>query len=155
MPADYLSHLALFVCAIYIFTSDSIPQEKYTIAKDLLIKFHKEFSDLYGRCSRTHVEHNIIFFVFLGVKATSMNVHLLQHLPECVRLWGPLWSYSCFHFENLNGYIKSLFHGTRDMTKQVANVVVCRLLHIYHYQSHYVCSYTHYLFTLHRWHSRM
>ena len=48
-----------------------------------------------------------------------MNVHLLQHLPECVRLWGPLWAYSCFHFENLNGFLKSLFHGTRDMTKQV------------------------------------
>ena len=48
-----------------------------------------------------------------------MNVHMLQHLPECVQLWGPLWAYSCFHFENLNGYIKTLFHGTRDMTKQV------------------------------------
>lgn len=34
-------------------------------------------------------------------------------------MWGPLWSYSCFHFENQNGYLKTLFHGTRDMTKQV------------------------------------
>lgn len=57
-----------------------------------------------------------------------MNVHLLQHLPDCVRLWGPLWAYWCFHFENLNGYLKSLFHGTRDMSKQV-------LLFPYHFIS--------------------
>ena len=54
-----------------------------------------------------------------GVKPTTMNVHLLMHLPDCVKSWGPLWAYSCFHFENLNGYLKFLFHGTRDMTKQV------------------------------------
>lgn len=50
-----------------------------------------------------------------------MNVHLFQHLPECVKWWGPLWVYSSFHFESMNGQLKSLFHGTRDMTKQVVN----------------------------------
>lgn len=49
-----------------------------------------------------------------------MNVHMLQHLPNCVQYWGPLWVYSCFHFENMNGTLKSLFHGTRNMTKQMA-----------------------------------
>lgn len=48
-----------------------------------------------------------------------MNVHMLQHVSECVQMWGPLWAYSTFHFENANGYLKYLFHGTRDMTKQV------------------------------------
>lgn len=47
--------------------------------------------------------------IVLGVKATSMNVHLLRHLHKCVQQWGPLWAYSCFHFENLNGVLKSLF----------------------------------------------
>lgn len=54
-----------------------------------------------------------------GIKCTSMNVHLLKHVPDCVKLWGPTWAYSCFHFENANGYLKYLFHGTKDMTKQV------------------------------------
>jgi len=29
-----------------------------------------------------------------------MNVHLLGHLSESVREWGPMWAYSCCHFEN-------------------------------------------------------
>ncbi len=50
-----------------------------------------------------------------------MNVHMLRHLPDCVEQWGPLWAYSCFHFENINGVLKKLFHGTRDMSKQEIN----------------------------------
>ena len=60
---------------------------------------------------------------YLGVESTSMNVHLLYHLPDCVKMWGPLWAYSCFHFESMNGYLKFLFHGTKDMTKQVYHLL--------------------------------
>ena len=48
-----------------------------------------------------------------------MNVHLLSHLAETVRHWGPMWVYSCFHFETMNAVLKSVFHGTRDMSEQV------------------------------------
>ena len=48
-----------------------------------------------------------------------MNVHMLTHLVDCVENWGPLWAYSCFHFESGNGQIKSHFHGTRAMNVQV------------------------------------
>lgn len=48
-----------------------------------------------------------------------MNLHLLEHLVDCVINWGPLWSYTCFVFETMNCHIKKLFHGTKDMTKQV------------------------------------
>ena len=41
----------------------------------------------------------------------TMNVHLLQHLPSCVRQFGPLWSFSCFAFENLNGFLSGCIHG--------------------------------------------
>lgn len=49
-----------------------------------------------------------------------MNVHLLSHLAETVRSWGPLWAYSCFSFEGMNGYMKTFFHGTREMSTQVS-----------------------------------
>ncbi len=49
-----------------------------------------------------------------------MNVHMLTHLAFHVRNWGPLWSYSCFSFESVNGQIRKLFHGTRDMSEQVS-----------------------------------
>ena len=48
-----------------------------------------------------------------------MNIHQLRHLVYHVRNWGPLWSFSCFGFESLNGDLKVLFHGTRDMSEQV------------------------------------
>ena len=85
-----------------------------------------------------------MFLHFIGVKYTTMNIHLLQHLPECVKRWGPLWSYTCFHFETMNGYLKFLFHGTKDMSKQVH--VYCL---IYVIVSH-ICA-----FTLHSWRFRM
>ena len=53
-----------------------------------------------------------------------MNVHLLSHLTDCVRDWGPLWSYSCFTFESANNSLKKLFHGTKNMSKQVSYVMV-------------------------------
>ena len=52
-----------------------------------------------------------------GEKSTTMNIHL-SHLVDCVRNWGPLWSYSRFVYETMNGQLKKLFHGSRDMTKQ-------------------------------------
>lgn len=57
-----------------------------------------------------------------GEMSTTMNIHLLYHLVDCVGNWGPLWSYSCFVYETMNGHIKKLFHGSRDMTKQVLHL---------------------------------
>ena len=68
-----------------------------------------------------------IYMYIIGIKATSMNVHMLQHLPNCVQQWGPLWAYSCFHFENMNGTLKSQFHGIRNMTKQVYGNFNCKV----------------------------
>ena len=48
-----------------------------------------------------------------------MNIHLLSHLVDCVKCWGALWTYSCFVYETMNGHLKKLFHGTKNMSKQV------------------------------------
>ena len=48
-----------------------------------------------------------------------MNVHLLRHLTYYVRSWGPLWAFSCFGFESINGDLKKFFHGTTNMSEQV------------------------------------
>ncbi len=48
-----------------------------------------------------------------------MNVHMMSHLVDCVTNWGPLWAYSCFTYESMNGTVKKLFHGTRNMSGQV------------------------------------
>ena len=42
-----------------------------------------------------------------------------MHLPNTVRELGPLWVYSFFHFEGLNGILKNLAHGTQQVDKQL------------------------------------
>jgi len=54
-----------------------------------------------------------------GLKFQTFNVHQLLHLPEVVRDLGPLWSNSCFPFEDYNGDLRDLFHGTRNVDGQV------------------------------------
>ena len=61
-------------------------------------------------------------FVLVGERHVPINVHLLIHICDCVKMWGPLWCYSCYTFETMNGHLKKLFHGTRDMTKQVIHM---------------------------------
>ena len=46
-----------------------------------------------------HLFYIIIVCPHSGTKSTTMNVHMLQHLPECARRWGPLWTHSCFHLK--------------------------------------------------------
>ena len=55
----------------------------------------------------------------IGNTKTTMNVHLLSHLAQCVEDWGSLWAYICFPFESMNKELKFLFHGSRDMCQQV------------------------------------
>ena len=59
-----------------------------------------------------------------GQDGCTMNVHMLKHLPACVANWGPLWAYSCFHFESVNGHLKAHYHGTRAMNFQVYNIII-------------------------------
>ena len=52
----------------------------------------------------------------------TMNVHLVRHLIHYVKLYGPLWTHSCFWFETLNGQLLRLRHGTHHVSLQVYTV---------------------------------
>ena len=62
--------------------------------------------------------------MYVEKKNMTMNIHSLLHLPQCVRNLGPLWAHSCFPFENANGELLKLFHGSQGIEKQV---------HLYNY----------------------
>ena len=49
----------------------------------------------------------------------TINIHNLLHLPDTVKRLGPLWAHSCFPFENANGELLKLFHGSQAVEKQV------------------------------------
>ena len=53
----------------------------------------------------------------------TMKIHQLQHLPMFVEAFGPLWAFSCFPYENANGQVKGLVHGTRYIASQVCVIL--------------------------------
>ena len=59
-----------------------------------------------------------------GMDNCTMNVHLLQHLENDVRLHGPLWTHSAFEFESINGHLVRMIHGTHDVQLQVNRSII-------------------------------
>lgn len=49
----------------------------------------------------------------------TLNSHLLLHLSEHCRLWGPLWVFSAFPFENKNGYLMGHIHSLNKIADQL------------------------------------
>jgi hypothetical protein len=101
----YYVHFLLLSAAIYLLTRETVGEEEITTASEYLEDFCTEAEFLYGPTFCT------------------MNVHLLRHLPAVARRWGPLWGFSCFWFESLNGELKKFIHGTRYINTQVASAI--------------------------------
>ncbi|GAU87279.1 hypothetical protein RvY_00158 [Ramazzottius varieornatus] len=58
---------------------------------------------------------------FFGVRAMKYSVHLVQHIPMALRLFGPLHLVSCYRPENEIGKISRRICGTNNTTKQIMN----------------------------------
>ena len=54
------------------------------------------------------------------MRSYTFNMHQLLHLGQNVRNLGPLWSNSCFPFEDYNGDLRDFFHGTQNVEAQVS-----------------------------------
>ena len=50
----------------------------------------------------------------------NFNVHCLLHLVSCDENLGPLWASSCFCYEDYNGDLRKLFHGTQNVEFQIS-----------------------------------
>ena len=57
--------------------------------------------------------------LFSGKRFQTFNLHQLLHLKNNVENLGPLWSNSCFPFEDYNGDLKGYFHGSQNIQGQV------------------------------------
>lgn len=73
------------------------------------------------------------FIELSGKQFQTFNVHQLLHLAEVVRDLGPLWSNSCFPFEDYNGDLRDLFHGTKNVNGQVCflKALIHVLIHVH------------------------
>lgn len=99
---DYFNHYLLLVIAISMLNSEQITFSMVNIARDFLNKFVREFEHLYG------------------LQFCSINIHQLRHLPDNVIKMEPLWVFFCFEYENLNGELLKLVHGTWHIETQIA-----------------------------------
>lgn len=119
----YLAHYTQLVEAIWLLLQDSITNEDLLQANQSLQLFCLKFATYYGMFMvYTTI---IIYFKVLNCvlyaekRYMTIKVHQLLHLVECVKNLGPLWAHSCFPFENINGKLRKMFHGTRTPHIQV------------------------------------
>ncbi len=103
---QYLKHLSQFVLGLSILLGEKLSLEDISLAEKMLNEFSQHAAILYG-------DHMCTF-----------NMHLLLHAGDCVRKWGPLWSYSLFQYENANGVLTRLTKGTTQVCMQIINKVL-------------------------------
>lgn len=102
LTEPYLNHFKLLSSAIYKLLSESISEEDLQDANEKLNEFVRLFQLHYGENRMT------------------MNVHMLKHLVRCVKMLGPLWSFSMFCFESNNGILGKLCNGSADILHEMA-----------------------------------
>lgn len=95
------NHYLLLVHATYLLNQPSVSEAMIDEAYQCLHEFLYKFEDLYH------------------VKFATINFHMLLHLPDQVRKFGPLWTTSCMAMEDLNGQFKRMVHGTVHVAKQI------------------------------------
>lgn len=105
LPPVFLYHYCTFVEGIFLLCRSSISASDLEKSEELLRYFVFMFSSLYAE------------------KYLTINIHSLLHLPQTVRELGPLWAFSCFSFEDANGELLQLFHGTQNIDLQIVNAV--------------------------------
>ena len=102
MELCYMENLCFLVEGIHILLGDTITQESLVRARDMLGQFYSTFEQLYG------------------TKNCGLNIHNIgAHLVDYVAMHGPLWAWSCFPFEDMNGLLVKSAHGTGDVCRQL------------------------------------
>ena len=105
MKSVLFCYFLLLSEAIYILSSTDITKESIEKCKKLLCNF----------C--------IKFLIPYGEKFCTANLHHFLHLPEDVLNLRPLWTRSCFPFENFNRQLLKLIHGTQSIVFQIITAV--------------------------------
>ena len=125
----YFQHFVLFSEALWLLLQSAPSLEDVAMAERLLQHFCMKFAAYYGKVLQV-LSYVFWFYspsalmVCVGERYYTANVHHLLHFADSVRNLGPLWAHSAFPFEDTNGWLGDLFHGSRDPQKQVC-VCVC------------------------------
>jgi hypothetical protein len=104
LPREYYEHFLLLHFAVYVFVSSQL----------------SHLHSLAARCIHIFVYKMPVLF---GLHSMSYNVHVIQHLYEFVKMYGPLDNYSAFPYENLLSIIKRRIRPTRYTFEQTLHVL--------------------------------
>lgn len=110
LPQKYYDHYLLLTVSMQTLLSKTITEDDIKNCETQLNLFVQQFETLYG------------------VGEMKYNVHLLLHIPLCVRNYGPMWTFSLFNFEDINGVLKKYVKGPKEPILQIATR--CTLAHI-------------------------
>lgn len=102
LRAKYVNHFALLSEAIHYLSSDCISLANLDRC-DLLLKDYVK-----------------LFQKFFGIRNMTSNIHLLTHLVQVVRNWGPIWVHEGFIFEAWNKKIMEFVTSPHSRTNQIA-----------------------------------
>ena len=91
----------LFVKACWLLCRRNITVAELKDGDDVMLEFSKRFVQLYGPTMCT------------------MNMHLHGHIKECIEDFGPVYSFWCFSFEQLNGVLGSYHTNNHHISVQL------------------------------------
>ena len=102
--ARILTHISSVRC-ICEHIRRSLTVEQCLAAEAKIIEFCKHFEKLYGP------------------EFCTPNMHLSCHLVDCIRDYGPVYSFWCFSFERYNGILGSYHKNNHNIGKLVSCMV--------------------------------
>ncbi|XP_064461014.1 uncharacterized protein LOC135370983 [Ornithodoros turicata] len=101
LPRRYYVNWMKFVQIMHVLLNETVPLHNIPLIRKELVNFLTEYQTLYGK------------------EKMTFNAHILLHMTDSVKNWGPLWNYSAFSFENMNGKLLKSFQGTRFVGQQI------------------------------------
>lgn len=105
LPNNQLSNFTLLVHSMFILLQKSISHASIESAENMLMNVCNGFRKIYGD------------------RYMSANIHQLLYLCDNVNYLGPLWTHSCFPFEDKNRFIVQMIHGSQKIAFQIASAV--------------------------------
>lgn len=102
LPNRINKNIELLSAAIFILCKPSMTFLEIDKACAMLTEFSDGFEEIYGK------------------GAITMNIHLLRHYADMIKISGPLWANSLFAFESNIGEIKKYVTGNTDVLVQIS-----------------------------------
>ena len=101
LPRKHLEIWRKFVLASKLISSKIINEAEIRKFELLIVQFCSEFEKEYGEC------------------VVTPNMHLHCHMADCIRDYGPVYSFWLFSFERYNGHLGSLPNNNKSIEIQI------------------------------------